>query len=148
MQAHKATLYRRSSDHRQLKQQSPPRAQGAAPCISGNPTQIIRTRKQAHIRLLHPEHTPSAQVTHQALHIPAPTRTCLPKLFNTQSTQKLLFQTEKGTYSIQLSNKHRKSNKMGRQKDMPQIKEQGKTPEKNPNEMEIISLIKNSKKWP
>lgn len=103
MQAHKATLHRPSSYHSQLKQQGTPRAQGAAPCTSGNPTQIIRTRKQAHIRLLHPEHTPSAQVTHRAPHIPAPTSTRLPKLFNTQSTQKLLFHTEKDTYSIQLT---------------------------------------------
>lgn len=42
-------------------------------------------------------------------------------------------------------NKHRKHDKMGRQNNMPQMKEQEKTPEKT-NEAEVICMIKNSKK--
>lgn len=66
MQAHKAPLHRPSWDHRQFKQQGTPRAQQVAPCTPGNPTHIIKARKQAQSKPPHPEHTPSAQVTHQA----------------------------------------------------------------------------------
>lgn len=37
-------------------------------------------------------------------------------------------------------NKHRKPNRMGRKENMPQMKEQGKYPQKNSNEMEMSDL--------
>lgn len=79
-----------------------------------------RTRKHTHTRLPCLEPTHSGQTTHQAPHMLTPTTTRLPKPSSIQSTQRPLFQH----WQTQLSHltyrkKHRKSNTMGRQKNMP-----------------------------
>lgn len=74
-----------------------------------------------HTRLSHLEPTLSGQVTHQAPHTHTSTTTNLPKLFDTNNTQRTNFQEWERFHST-YRNKHTKSNKMERQKNMPQMK--------------------------
>lgn len=110
---------------------------------TAKPTGSYRTH--GYTRLLHQEATSSGHMAHQAPFTPTLTKTGLPKSSSMQSTQSPLFQDwERELFYLTHRNIHTESNKMGRQKICPKLrnkeKHQKTEQNKNSNEMEISSL--------
>lgn len=124
MQVCKAAPPRPCSDPRQLKQWGTVRMHLAASSTSGSHTQMKMPGRHRHTRMPHLEPTPSGQVTYKVPHMPALSTTRLTNLFNAVYTDTTLSRLE-GIYLFHSTrgNKHSKSNKRGRQKNMPQMEE-------------------------